>query len=869
MKKLIIFIFLIPYISFSQVIDNFNDGDFIQNPIWIGNDTSFVVDNFQLRSNGPQIASSKIYLSTSNSMIDSAEWNFLIDLKFGPSSTNFVRVYLVSDDVNLSNATNAYYIHIGQASGNNNISFYKKQAGISTLLFNGSTSFTSSTSLKVRLKITHNNNGVWNILSDKTGGTTFITEGNSFIDNSITSSNYFGFYCQYATASRYNLYYFDDVSIENMIVDNIAPTVNSVLVNNINSLDVYFSEDVDETTSQNIVNYQVSNGIGNPVSAVKDLINKSLIHLGFAQNFNSNINYQINVSNIADLKGNVMLPISKNFSYYESKLFDIVINEIMTDQNPTSPTLPEADYVEIYNRSNLPINLNNWKIKLKDDAAFLNIGNISILPDSFLILTSNTNITALASFCSNIFGFSSFTINNETSITIADANGKTIHNVNYNKGWYNDVSKQEGGWSLEQIDPNNPCGESANWRASVDLKGGTPGKKNSVFAPNPDLISPAISRICVLNKYSIKVSFNEKMNPDKLENISAYQVNNNLHINSIVTASNELNTVELVFNDSIQNQLVYTLNIIDTLTDCAGNFIAINSSGKFAFPIVSQVNDVIINEILFNPKDDGVDFVEIFNRSNKNIDLSTLYISSLDPNTNKLKSMYPISTDCGTLFSKEYLVLTTNPEKVKQQYNTENKFNFIRMSSLPSFNNDMGVVVISHSDSSIIDRFDYEESMHFPLLTIVDGVSLERINSEKLSQEKQNWHSAAQSVGFATPAYQNSQYSEFLYMEDPITIFPEIFSPDNDGYNDVLNIGYQFATSGYIANVRIFDAKGRFIKQLIKNELLGTKGGFIWDGIDDSNQKALIGIYIVYIEVFDMNGNTKSFKKTAVLGGKF
>jgi hypothetical protein len=159
--------------------------------------------------------------------------------------------------------------------------------------------------------------------------------------------------------------------------------------------------------------------------------------------------------------------------------------------------------------------------------------------------------------------------------------------------------------------------------------------------------------------------------------------------------------------------------------------------------------------------------------------------------------------------------------------------------------------------------------MHFPLLSTVDGVSLERISSEKQTQDKQNWHSAAQSIGFATPTYQNSQYSNFLYLEDPITISPDIFSPDNDGYNDNLSINYQFSTSGYVANVQIFDSKGKLMKTLVRNELLGTKGSFIWNGIDESNQKALIGIYIVYIEVFDMNGNTKSYKKTAVLGGKF
>lgn len=354
-----------------------------------------------------------------------------------------------------------------------------------------------------------------------------------------------------------------------------------------------------------------------------------------------------------------------------------------------------------------------------------------------------------------------------------------------------------------------------------------------------------------------------------LLNPQAYQISNNLNISNIIIPDIELNSVILQFNDSIQNQLVYTLSIKDSISDCAGNIIQTNSIYKFAFPSIPEVNNIVINEILFNPKDDGVDFVEIYNRSDKNIDLTKLYIASYDLNTNRLKSMYPLSIDCGTLFSKDYLVLTTNPEKVKQQYFTENPLKFNKMTSMPSFNNDMGIVVISMIDSTIIDRFDYNESMHFPLLSTVEGVSLERISSEKQAQDKQNWHSAAQSIGFATPTYQNSQYSNFLYLEDPITISPEIFSPDNDGYNDVLKINYQFGTSGYVANVQIFDSKGKLMKTLVRNELLGTKGNFIWDGIDESNQKAIIGIYIVYIEVFDMNGNTKSYKKTAVLGGKF
>jgi flagellar hook assembly protein FlgD len=143
---------------------------------------------------------------------------------------------------------------------------------------------------------------------------------------------------------------------------------------------------------------------------------------------------------------------------------------------------------------------------------------------------------------------------------------------------------------------------------------------------------------------------------------------------------------------------------------------------------------------------------------------------------------------------------------------------------------------------------------------------LERIDYNRPSNDNTNWHSAAEDVGFATPGYENSQYKK-VEITDGISISPETFSPDNDGVDDVLNISYQFAEAGYVANIVIYDAKGRLIKNLLLNELLGTKGTFSWDGINENNEKAAIGIYIIYFEAFKLNGETKKFKKTGVLGG--
>ena len=114
-RKIFTAFLLLPLIASAQLADNFSDGDFTGNPTWVGKTDSFYIDNGMLRSNGPQ-ASSNIYLATANSLIDSTEWNFLIRLDFNPSSTNYVKVYLVSDQQNLAGSLNGYYVQFG-ASG--------------------------------------------------------------------------------------------------------------------------------------------------------------------------------------------------------------------------------------------------------------------------------------------------------------------------------------------------------------------------------------------------------------------------------------------------------------------------------------------------------------------------------------------------------------------------------------------------------------------------------------------------------------------------------------------------------------------------------------------------------------------------------
>ena len=139
------------------------------------------------------------------------------------------------------------------------------------------------------------------------------------------------------------------------------------------------------------------------------------------------------------------------------------------------------------------------------------------------------------------------------------------------------------------------------------------------------------------------------------------------------------------------------------------------------------------------------------------------------------------------------------------------------------------------------------------------------IDPDGASNEKSNWRSAAADVGYGTPGYQNSQYKLFQNHIANISVSPKIFSPDGDGFDDVVMIEYTMPEGGSVANIFIYDAAGREVRHLAKNAVLGTSGKFIWDGGDEKSQRLPIGQYIVYTEIFNLHGKKQHFKNVIVL----
>lgn len=651
--------------------------------------------------------------------------------------------------------------------------------------------------------------------------------------------------------------------------DLTGPKILEVLVVDSIHITVCFNDIISSSQLNIPANYVINDTLGNvlAVATAAAQTGNMCVDLTLITKLTNPNSYTITISGITDCNGNNLTPNKGYFSHYTAKPFDVVINEIMADPTPAID-LPEEEYVELKNRTKYYINLKNWSFSSLSSSKKL--PNMTIAPNGYLVLAgSDTYNQFYNNYGIVVYEVPSFPslLDYGTTISLKDTTNKVISTVSYESSWYNDPARDGGGWSMEQIDANNPCGGQTNWRASLNIAGGTPGSVNSVAASNPDNVNPLIDRAIVISADTIAILFNEPLDSLTLGNPANYSFDNGLTSPSYIKPiSTEFKKVILKLSSPMQSGVIYHCTISSNITDCVGNPL-VSGTVPFALPDSALYNDVVINEVLFDPNTNGYDFVELYNRSNKTIDLKDLRIGSMDTLTGVLTDTEIINEDGYLLFPETYLVISENSNAIKQQYATTNPQGFLDITDLPSMNTDDDVVTLSTKGGTVIDNLKYTAKMHFPLLVSTKGVSLERIDFNRSTDDKTNWNSAAEAVGFATPAYRNSQYLQADGGSGWVISNP-LFSPDNDGYNDVLNISYKLDEPGKAANIFIYDSKGRLIRHLVKNEQLATDGVISWNGVNDENEKAAIGIYVIYIEVFNLSGKVNKYKLTCTLAGK-
>ncbi|MDQ3072331.1 MAG: lamin tail domain-containing protein [Bacteroidota bacterium] len=641
--------------------------------------------------------------------------------------------------------------------------------------------------------------------------------------------------------------------------DTTAPYITALWITDSLSIELTLSEIPDSSgihSAQFLLNDTIT-----PSSVI---VNSNVIRLKFTAPFIHGTEYSLSSQPVQDCRGNSK-PLLYDFKYYQPETasrYDVLFTEIMADPEP-SVALPGIEFIELYNRSSKPLSLKNWK--LADGSTTALLPDFILLPDSFILLCGSTGAPALSVYA-KVLPVKLPSLGNERdTLILTDSLGIVIDFVAYDKGWHADALKAAGGWTLERIDPGNPCGQEQNWTSSKHQSGGTPGRKNSVDAINPDIRKPRVVKLFPVDSLHVSVTFDEHMDSASLVKDN-FSIEPGLKIMSVKTHGAGFSRIILELDQPLETGMVYYLKITNT-TDCAGNIMT-ETELPLGLPQVPDSFDLVINEILFNPWTGGVDFIELCNRSQKVIDISQLYLAEIDINT--VSGVYPVSPEPFMLMPGDYVVITPDPENILSNYQVKFSENLIK-ATLPVMPDDEGHIALIRKNGTWLDDLSYFDDWHFPLLASLDGVSLEKINPGFASRSSWAWHSASTTVGYATPTYRNSQYTEGTPLTDSLEIKldPPIFSPDNDGYQDVLNINLRFPKPGFAGKVVVYDLAGRPVSELSGNQVFSTEGVMTWDGIINTGEKALPGAYIILVSVFHPDGDTRVWKLGATLSGRF
>lgn len=375
----------------------------------------------------------------------------------------------------------------------------------------------------------------------------------------------------------------------------------------------------------------------------------------------------------------------------------------------------------------------------------------------------------------------------------------------------------------------------------------------------PDNELPEISSVNVKQNNELQIRFSERMNYDNAHFEVDEGVGELLH----ASWTADKKSVVLTFEQNFEKGNLYTL-YASNLTDLAGNLLK-NSVFDFGIPEPALPGDLVWNELMFENPEQATEYVEIYNKSDKVIDLSGFVVTTrkVDGELNTGNKL----PDLALIGPGRYMALCPQADSVKNYFQLLAGLHIVQM-SWSSLNNEKATLVLCNAaKDTVFDEVTYDVKWHHVLIKNPKGVALERINPDLPVQNADSWHSAASNVNYGTPGYQNSQFRTLETTENTETfvwVEPAAFSPDNDGTDDICVVKFKPETNGYLANALILNAAGVKIRELANNILLQPDGFIVWDGKTDKGLNVNPGIYVLYFEIFNPETASKMAKKLPI-----
>ncbi|WP_339874744.1 lamin tail domain-containing protein [uncultured Algoriphagus sp.] len=651
----------------------------------------------------------------------------------------------------------------------------------------------------------------------------------------------------------------DDFEFGEFVEDKSAPSVIGVRGYDENKVEIWFDEALDPIFSEFLISYKLD---GLEPSEVK-LEADSLVYLTFKEKMEPGKIYELEIFQIPDIAGNFLQDTLISFQFFDPTFIPpktLVINEIMPAPK-ADLDLPNVEYVEIFHAGDNTVRLEgvNWSNSRSSNS----LPNAWINPGEFLLLASENQASLLAEY-GKVIPVKSWPalLNSGDQLSLKDDKGSLIDLVSYSNASWGGSDFASGGFSLEVVNPYYACEQSDLLQPSVDPLRGTPGRENSIFDLSPDTSTPVLNSIEFTSSQSLLLTFSKPILADF--SLANFVFEPTLQIDTITQPTSK--QIQILLSEEVVVNKIYSLRI-NGLTDCSGNEYLQTEPLQLVLPKQAVVGDVLINELLFNPRTGSPKFIELINVTDNYLEIGNWKLANLNE-SGEVDQMKGLSETSIIIPPGGFLAVTTNSNMLKLDYPKSAFGEFLGITSLPSYPIGGGTVVLLDSGNLVADSFRYSEDLHHPLLRDPKGVSLERLSTKSPASTSANWHSASAIEEYATPGRQNSQVISGEFEGELIQIEPEVFDPEGSNGNTFTTIKYELDQAGWIGSFRVYSTAGQLIQSLAQNELLGVSGLFTWTGTDSQGKIVRPGYYVLLVELYDLSGRVMTIRKTIVIATK-
>lgn len=781
-------------------------------------------------------------------------WEFDLFFPFNPSSANHFMAGLYTAHPEEDIQPDGYYLQVGGQSGKDVAELFFLQGQQKQVICQLDLSWFDANNQPVKFSVSAKE-GAWEISACLPDGNCFAS-GQCTTGFSADGKGYFSLNFRY-TPGRNHAISIGYLKMESVLSDTTPADLRQLVLLDMTTLEVHFSEPVQMPASNESITLSRENAVL-ACRVIYDLSNPRVWQLICSEALLYEQPYRLSIVSFLDAFGNAA-DLDTLFSFprpYVADYGDLVINEIMSDPHPPEG-LPNAEYIEIMNLRDFPVDLKGWEIQVNQQKATLSDYRI---PGNGMLLLFPEN-TYEGSRGISYPGLSDFPglPNNGAYIALLQ-DGRVVDAVEYRPNWYG-RKVPPGGISLEKRIGTLPGGCSLNWQASPSIPGGTPGAVNSQpnFAAGDSLFFA--DRLYLPENEVLEIGFSQMPRLSNTFSAGDFKLFPELRILAIEISEAPGQAIRLYFGDSLTAKTTYQLQLPPDLSNCLEIPIKNEELLVFALPETPRAKDLILNEILFDPAAGQEVFVELYNASDHFLDLRDLVFRIFDPENQSFSYFIPELS--AQLAPDSFLILSPDRLLLKQFFPHTPLANCLD-TALPGFPRQRGSLSL-WTGTTLIDSIAFDEDWHHPFLSGSRGISLERIAPDRSGTEAGSWVSGSEITGFATPGLPNA-----AVLPRPISQnhkkYPLLhLSPDGDGIDDFLWISPETQNNNSLFNAAIFTWDGLPVKQIAERKVLTTDSYIRWDGDDQNGQPVSRGLYILGIEIFDPEGNYKSIRQACLL----